>query len=73
MKPLICRDDSWSLDNASAWSRRFVIRVKTGVLNEFSGHPVIGSSWEGLVIENLLVAAPQEEKLVSIAPHLVLR
>ncbi|MCY4270312.1 MAG: ATP-binding protein [Gammaproteobacteria bacterium] len=27
-------------------------------LNELSGHPVVGPSWEGFVIENLLAAAP---------------
>jgi predicted AAA+ superfamily ATPase len=27
-------------------------------LNALSGHPVVGSSWEGFVIENLLAAAP---------------
>lgn len=26
--------------------------------NELAGHPVVGSSWEGFVIENLLAAAP---------------
>ncbi len=26
--------------------------------NELAGHPVVGASWEGLVIENLLAAAP---------------
>lgn len=26
--------------------------------NELSGHPVVGASWEGFVIENLLAAAP---------------
>lgn len=28
-------------------------------LNQLAGHPVIGSSWEGFVIENLLTAAPE--------------
>lgn len=28
-------------------------------LNELSGHPVVGNSWEGFVIENLLAAAPE--------------
>ncbi len=27
--------------------------------NELAGHPVVGLSWEGFVIENLLAAAPQ--------------
>lgn len=27
--------------------------------NTLSGHPVVGSSWEGFVIENLLAAAPE--------------
>jgi predicted AAA+ superfamily ATPase len=27
--------------------------------NELSGHPVVGLSWEGFVIENLLAAAPE--------------
>ncbi len=27
-------------------------------INELSGHPVVGSSWENFVIENLLAAAP---------------
>jgi len=27
--------------------------------NQLAGHPVIGASWEGFVIENLLAAAPQ--------------
>lgn len=27
--------------------------------NELAGHPVVGASWEGFVIENLLAAAPQ--------------
>jgi uncharacterized protein len=27
-------------------------------INDLSGHPVSGSSWEGFVIENLLAAAP---------------
>jgi hypothetical protein len=27
--------------------------------NELSGHPVVGNSWEGFVIENLLAAAPE--------------
>jgi predicted AAA+ superfamily ATPase len=26
--------------------------------NELAGHPVVGASWEGFVIENLLAAAP---------------
>jgi hypothetical protein len=26
--------------------------------NEIAGHPVVGASWEGFVIENLLAAAP---------------
>ena len=28
--------------------------------NELSGHPVVGTSWEGFVIENILAAAPEE-------------
>ncbi len=28
--------------------------------NELCGHPVVGASWEGFVIENLLTAAPDE-------------
>ncbi len=27
--------------------------------NELSGHPIVGNSWEGFVIENLLAAAPE--------------
>ncbi len=27
--------------------------------NELAGHPVVGASWEGFVIENLLAAAPE--------------
>ncbi|HEY5237624.1 MAG TPA: ATP-binding protein, partial [Rhizomicrobium sp.] len=27
--------------------------------NQLAGHPVIGASWEGFVVENLLAAAPQ--------------
>lgn len=30
-----------------------------GDLNNLAGHPVVGSSWEGFVIENLLAAAPR--------------
>lgn len=30
-----------------------------GDLNTLAGHPVVGLSWEGFVIENLLAAAPQ--------------
>lgn len=30
--------------------------------NTLSGHPVIGASWEGFVIENLLAAAPEHAK-----------
>ena len=30
-----------------------------GDLNELAGHPVIGKSWEGFVIESLLAAAPE--------------
>jgi hypothetical protein len=26
--------------------------------NQLAGHPVVGTSWEGLVIENLLAVAP---------------
>ena len=29
-----------------------------GDYNELAGHPVVGASWEGFVIENLLAAAP---------------
>ena len=29
-----------------------------GDFNELSGHPVVGASWEGFVIENLITAAP---------------
>ncbi|MEP7355345.1 MAG: DUF4143 domain-containing protein [Acidobacteriota bacterium] len=29
-----------------------------GDYNELAGHPVVGTSWEGFVIENLLAAAP---------------
>ncbi len=28
-------------------------------LNELSGHPVVGKSWEGFVIESLLSVAPE--------------
>ena len=30
--------------------------------NDLSGHPVVGASWEGFVIENLLAAAPDDSK-----------
>jgi predicted AAA+ superfamily ATPase len=30
--------------------------------NELSGHPILGASWEGFVIENLLAAAPDNTK-----------
>ena len=30
--------------------------------NELSGHPVVGASWEGFVIENLLTAAPDQTR-----------
>jgi predicted AAA+ superfamily ATPase len=30
--------------------------------NDLSGHPVVGASWEGFVIENLLAAAPDNAK-----------
>jgi len=30
--------------------------------NDLSGHPVVGASWEGFVIENLLAAAPDNTK-----------
>ena len=30
-----------------------------GDLNELAGHPVVGKSWEGFVIESLLAAAPE--------------
>jgi len=31
-------------------------------MNELAGHPVVGTSWEGFVIENLLAAAPERAK-----------
>lgn len=31
-------------------------------MNELAGHPVIGKSWEGFVIESLLAAAPEHTK-----------
>ncbi|MEX1152693.1 ATP-binding protein [Parvibaculum sp.] len=31
-------------------------------LNELSGHPVVGASWEGFAIENLIAAAPPGTK-----------
>ncbi|OQX04438.1 MAG: ATPase, partial [Thiothrix lacustris] len=33
--------------------------LRLGDLNTLSGHPVVGASWEGFVIENLLAAAPR--------------
>ncbi len=33
-----------------------------GDYNDLSGHPVVGGSWEGFVIENLLSAAPDNSK-----------
>lgn len=33
--------------------------LRIGDLNTLAGHPVVGSSWEGFVIENLLAAAPR--------------
>jgi predicted AAA+ superfamily ATPase len=30
--------------------------------NDLSGHPVVGSSWEGFVIENLLAVAPDNTR-----------
>lgn len=30
-----------------------------GDYNQLAGHPVVGASWEGFVIENLLAAAPE--------------
>lgn len=30
--------------------------------NDLSGHPVVGASWEGFVIENLIAAAPDNSK-----------
>jgi len=33
-----------------------------GDLNTLAGHPVVGASWEGFVIENLLAAAPAHTK-----------
>ena len=32
--------------------------LNIGAYNELAGHPIVGASWEGFVIENLLVAAP---------------
>jgi hypothetical protein len=32
--------------------------LRLGDLNTLAGHPVVGASWEGFVIENLLAAAP---------------
>lgn len=32
--------------------------LRIGDLNTLAGHPVVGASWEGFVIENLLAAAP---------------
>src|SRR3546814_14642539 len=29
------------------------------LFNALAGHPVVGASWEGFVIENLLAAAPE--------------
>jgi predicted AAA+ superfamily ATPase len=34
--------------------------LNIGNYNELFGHPVVGESWEGFVIENLLAAAPWE-------------
>jgi predicted AAA+ superfamily ATPase len=31
-------------------------------MNELAGHPVVGASWEGFVIESLLAAAPERAK-----------
>jgi predicted AAA+ superfamily ATPase len=31
-------------------------------MNELAGHPVVGASWEGFVIESLLAAAPERTK-----------
>lgn len=33
-----------------------------GDLNTLAGHPVVGASWEGFVIENLLAAAPKRSQ-----------
>lgn len=33
--------------------------LRLGDLNTLAGHPVVGASWEGFVIENLLAAAPR--------------
>jgi predicted AAA+ superfamily ATPase len=33
-----------------------------GDYNDLSGHPVVGASWEGFVIENLLAAAPDDTR-----------
>ncbi|MEO5905853.1 MAG: DUF4143 domain-containing protein, partial [Saprospiraceae bacterium] len=32
--------------------------IRTGDFNSLLGHPVIGGSWEGFVIENIMSAAP---------------
>ena len=34
-----------------------------GDLNTLAGHPVVGSSWEGFVIENLLAAVPRRTQV----------
>ncbi|WP_158553296.1 DUF4143 domain-containing protein [Mesorhizobium denitrificans] len=39
-------------------------------LNDFSGHPVVGASWEGFIIGNLLSVAPTRKIAVLIAPLL---
>ena len=36
-------------------------------LNELAGHPVVGKSWEGFVIETLLAAAPERTQAVGAA------
>ncbi len=33
--------------------------LEIGDYNELAGHPVVGSSWEGFVIENILALAPE--------------
>ncbi|MBS2006014.1 MAG: ATP-binding protein [Cyanobacteria bacterium SZAS TMP-1] len=33
-----------------------------GSFNELSGHPVVGASWEGFVVENLLACAPEQTR-----------
>jgi len=33
-----------------------------GNMVDLAGHPVVGKSWEGFVIESLLAAAPEQTK-----------